>query len=341
MAEQDNRALLDDLARDPLVFLHQIDLLAGAGLLVRLERARFAEHSFLDQRVLSPRTTGAWFSWDDIERAAGLLPDKGVSVIFHLGHCGSTLISRLVSAASRAQALREPLVLRALALDAAEGANAYLSPQARRERLRVCERIFARGAAPVVVKATSIASALIGDRPDNASDLFVYQKPETHLAVILAGPNSAVDLKAFAPMRRKRLAALAPDIAPVHALSAGELAALSWLSEATAALDAVENGRVAGVDFDRFLGAPAENLKAACAALRIETNEAACQAALEGPIMTRYSKAPEHGYSADLRNQVIAAAKRDHKSEIRKGLAFIESAANLAPPLAGALARFG
>ena len=44
------------------------------------------------------------------------------------------------------------------------------------------------------------------------------------------------------------------------------------------------------------------------------------------PTLSRYSKAPEHGYSRALRAQVLDQARSDHAQEIRKGLALLDAA---------------
>jgi Ser/Thr protein kinase RdoA (MazF antagonist) len=43
--------------------------------------------------------------------------------------------------------------------------------------------------------------------------------------------------------------------------------------------------------------------------------------------MRRYSKAPEHGYDADLRRDVLNAARATHGAEIGRGLAWLDRAA--------------
>lgn len=310
-------------------------------LLVRLDSTVLAQHSFLDQRVLTRTTTGAWIPWSSLAAAAAPLPAGKPCYIFHIGHCGSTLLSRLVSAATGAAALREPLVLRALAWDAAEGDNAYLCAATRRTRLAVFDRLFARGPAPVVVKATSVATSLIAEAAPGAGKIFVWQRAPTHLPLILAGPNSVADLKGFAPMRRKRLVRFAPGVGPLFSLSIGELAALTWLCETAEALSAVEQGTACAVDFDAFLATPIEGLAGACAALGLPVSVEACEAAVGSPIMSSYSKAPEQSYSPEIRLETIAAAHRQHRDEIQNGLRWLERTASQHPLLTAALDRFG
>jgi hypothetical protein len=78
------------------------------------------------------------------------------------------------------------------------------------------------------------------------------------------------------------------------------------------------------LDFDKFLASPAELLEQACHALGLETTAGQCAAAVAGPIMRSYSKAPEHAYGPRLRDDIIADSKRRNADEIAKGMRFIE-----------------
>ena len=58
-----------------------------------------------------------------------------------------------------------------------------------------------------------------------------------------------------------------------------------------------------------------------------------------GPLMHRYSKAPEYEYSPRLRQDVIAEATERHRAEIAAALAKLDHAAKSSPALARALDR--
>ncbi len=307
---------LTALATDASVFPHQYAPMTDQLLLTRIPVATLREASFLDERILTRETQGVWVRAEDAAGAAAAPPAPPVSYIFHSGHCGSTLISRLLSAAGDALALREPLPLRAFAFDFAEGGGAMLSVERARERLALLEKLWARGASSAVVKATSICTGLAGDllSPENRA-IYISQKPEIHLAVLLAGRNAVNDLRAFAQMRWRRLNAPIP-LPPLAGYSTGELAALNWLAETHAAARA--NLQV--IDFDRLLTAPEENLSAAASVLGVAATPEKIAAAAASPIMTKYSKAPEHDYDARLRSDIIAEARRAHGTEIKKGM---------------------
>jgi len=307
---------LSALGGDPGVFPHQYVPVMDQMLLVRLPVATLREASFLDERIMTRETQGVWVRADQVAAAAVALPAPPVSYIFHSGHCGSTLVSRLLGAAGEAIALREPLPLRAFAFDAAEGGAAMLAPDMARARLSLLEKLWARGASAAVVKATSICTGLAADllSPDRKA-VYVSQRPDIHLAVLLAGRNAVNDLRAFAQLRWRRLNAQI-SLTPLAEFSSGELAALGWLAE----MEAAARADLPVFDFDAVLRAPEETLSAVAAALGVSAPPDRIAAAASSPIMKRYSKAPEHDYDAALRSEVIAKARLDHGAEIQRGL---------------------
>ncbi len=332
--------LLDDLPLARSVYPHQYDVARDQLLLVRLASDAQEKASFLDDRVLAPNMPGAWFSWDQLAPARAKLTDCRPHYIFHMGHCGSTLISRLISAATEAVALREPLPLRAFAFDAAEGAGALLSEPGFFDRFSFFERCWARGDRPVIVKATSICTDLASKTDaDGARALFLYQTPETHLAALLAGANTLNDLRGFAQMRHRRLRARSTP-PPLAASSLGELAAQVWLCEASAAAAVHDAAGLAIMNFENFLGAPALELARACNLFGLTPGEGKIAAALASPIMKTYSKAPEHAYSPTTRQEIIADAAKKYGDEIRRGAAYLEAAGKESEVMARALELF-
>lgn len=329
------KRLGDDLA----VFPHQLDLISDRALLVDIPLTDQSTASFLDQRALDPHTPGAWFAWPDVAEAARALPAGAPAYILHVGHCGSTLLSRLVELAAGGRALREPLPLRTLSLEAADaiGGASLLRDIERRARLGDFERVWARGRA--VVKATSMCNGLIDELNAAAAVAFVFLKPETYLATLLAGENAFADLKGFAQMRYRRLSAMASEIEPLSALSPGRLAGLAWLVE-TASIAASKRAMI-DLDFDEFLREPVAALKDLCAHLGFPAADEQAAAALAGPVMRRYAKAPEHPYDAALRTQILGRARHIHAAEIAAGLKWIEATARGFPAGAAAIERFG
>ena len=199
-------------------------------------------------------------------------------------------------------------------------------------------RLWSRGYdsdAAVVLKATSstsrIAPALLAEEPASRA-VSLNVGPEVYLATLLAGKNSAMDLRGHGPVRIRSLQRrVRAQLAPLHALSPGELAAMSWLAEALneADLKTAAAERVLSLDFDEFLGNVEAGLASVLRHFALPNAPALSAALARSPVLTRYSKAAEFEYSPQLRAQVLGEARRTHAAEIRKGLAWLDALARM------------
>ena len=159
------------LATSPDAYPQNLDLARGAVLVIRLDARAYRSASFLDDRVLGPGTRGAWIAGSAVTAAArqvaGLRP---LHFIFHTGHVGSTLLSRLLDETGAVLGLREPLPLRAVAdaHDVLAGPESLLSAAQFDALLGMLLRLWSRGydwTRAVVVKATSSAGRIAGQAP--------------------------------------------------------------------------------------------------------------------------------------------------------------------------------
>jgi hypothetical protein len=311
---------------------------AGAGMLrlVRLEESAYRQASFLDQRILATNPCEGTCSIETAAAAAGMLHSHA-HYIFHIGHVGSTLISRLLGEHPDFLSVREPALLRTLASGTTQNGHApsltvTLALLARTWRTR--QR--------ALIKATSFVSEIaesILAIDDQAAALFVYTPALAYLRCILGGPNSRLESRALAPSRLARLQARTGGTAQPN--SEGEWIAMSWLCEMTALCQAAAQCGPRGrwFDFDSFLSAPAAGLKDALRTLGAAPATQEVDALLAGPWMGRYAKAPEHAYDPALRRSVLEAADQEHRSEICRGMDWLARAAGRHPYIDAALAR--
>ena len=151
-----------------------------------------------------------------------------------------------------------------------------------------------------------------------------------YIETILAGEASLAETLAQAPARIARLAALVPDFPfQLWQLPPVTRVAMSWLAEmATAACTLPRaDPRHLWVDFEAMLADPATGLSAQAGHFGLAPDPAAIETALAGPIMRQYSKAPEHGYSPDLRRQLQAQAAAEHAPAIAEAIGWVEALA--------------
>jgi hypothetical protein len=200
--------LCRDLSATLGVHLHQIDLLQDRVLLLRLAREDFLQASFLDQRVVKRESEGCWFDWDQLGRC--LSPTTlatAAHYLFHVGHCGSTLLSRLLAELG-VLPLREPLPLRTLAEVHADldSPSCRWSRPTFDTRLALTVALYDRGHEPRMVRrratARSGARCAGAERREPCDGLL--RRAATRIANILIGPSSRLDLLSMAPLRLRR-----------------------------------------------------------------------------------------------------------------------------------------
>lgn len=321
----------------PLTF----DIAGDAVRIVALDEARYRSASFLDERLLAQVGPGDWMARDDLHRAAAAF-DQECDFIFHIAHVGSTLLSRLLDVSERIFSVREPAILRTLAhAESNAGHWASIEPTAELF-LRLWSRVY-RPEQRALLKATSftaeIAPLLMRLNP-SASAILMLVSPSVHLATIFGGEASREELKINAPRRLARLLRRLGEPAwRLEDLSEGEIAAMSWACEvmALAHIARAFPDRILWFDFEAFLKTPSVGLTACLRRLHAAASEADVRAMLASPDFNRYSKAPEHAYSAGLRDQVLAQARARNRVEIDRGLDWLTAAGRTHAVLADAI----
>lgn len=332
------------LIASPDLFPLDLDVAQDRVRFVRLSRTAYREESFLDERILPRLEGGAWVERADMERAASALDGEG-DFIFHIGHVGSTLLSRLLGENDRIFSLREPASLRTLArLDG----RAPSESEAWRNFDRLAGsllRLYARVYHPAqrsLVKATSFVSEIGGGllaRSPSSKAILMFVSPQTYMATILAGPATRAELGSASPSRLARLeGSLGATGWRLEDLSPGELAAMGWACEISALAEVARQfpTRVSWLDFDGFLARPGAGLSAVLRHLHADAPDAAVRAMLASPYLGRYSKATEFPYDAAMRRQVLEEGARRHGMEIERGLAWLNAAGTAHPAIAEA-----
>lgn len=325
----------DEIAGDATWLAQALDPAAGMVRLIAMNRDSYRAASFLDDRMLQQTVDAQIVPWTAIEGATA--PDMRTDArwIFHIGHVGSTLVSRLLGELPGALAIREPRLLRDVTLSPVEVRRRYLEPVPK-----LMSRTFSDNEI-ACVKATSFVSEIAPELvPTGERALFMYATPANYIASILAGENSLLELRHLAASRAQRLARRVSAL--WTARNDAELAAVAWACEMTAleaAADAMTDRQLAWADFDRMLAdMPAEQGRLA-GFFGVMASDAQIDAVANGPLMSRYSKGLEYEYSANLRRELIAEATAANRQAIDDALAMLARAAEKSPILARALGR--
>jgi len=325
----------EEIARDATWLAQALDPSAGNVRLIAMDRESYRAASFLDDRMLQQPVDAQVMSWTGIREAITDELRSDARWIFHIGHVGSTLLSRLLGELDGVLAIREPRLLRDIALAPPAVREAYVSsvPQ-------LMSRTFADKEL-ACVKATSWVSEVAPELvPPGERALFMFAKPRNYIATILAGENSVKEQRMLAATRAQRLARRVSTLGAAH--SDAELAAIAWACEMTSlenAADVMADRKIAWLDFDQMLADVPEALRLTASHFGFRMDEPQLQALARGPLMSRYSKALEYDYSPSLRRELIEESERLHSGDIESALAMLRSAAEKSPLLARAVAR--
>jgi hypothetical protein len=337
------------LAASPDVYLQKVDLVRDAALLVQLNESAYRAASFLDDRILAPEVKGAWTSLRSVRDATQQLGElRPLHFIFHTGHVGSTLLSRLLDESGCVLSLREPLPLRTLAdaRDTLESPESLLSRRDFDALQSALLAIWSRGypaTHAVVLKATSSAcriAAPLLERQDRSRSVYLNLAAEPYLATLLAGQNSGIDLRGHGPVRIRQLQPrITTPLQPLHALSPGEMAAMSWLAETWNQRDAVTRlgTRIMTLDFDELLRDIADAVARVAAHFQLPQNSRWLSAIARSPVLTRYSKSPDFEYSPQVRRELLRQSRQNNAAQIAAGLRWLEALARAQPAVAAVL----
>ncbi|MDB6098453.1 MAG: hypothetical protein JWN58_1156 [Gammaproteobacteria bacterium] len=313
----------EGLATNAALYPWRLDLAHDAVQFVPMRAEDYRRSSFLDERVAAHGPPGAWerLTWVS-EALAGARDIRPLHFIFHSGHVGSTLLSRLLDEMGSVLSLREPLPLRSLA-EAYDHEVPGLDA-----RLEIFLRLWERGFAQsdvVILKATStaqrLAPRLLAARPESCA-ITLNVGAETYIATMFAAQNSIQDLNGYGPERLYRLSVFLGE-AVRRPSSLGELAAMAWLVEklTQTRLQDAFGARVMALDFDAMLAAIEDGFGKVLLHLGLDARNARHIAGSDA--LRRYAKAPEHEYSPSLRSSLLREARDAYPSELHQAMEWL------------------
>ncbi|WP_157480852.1 MULTISPECIES: hypothetical protein [unclassified Lysobacter] len=313
------RRLPPDFSHSAAFPLFAFDAATGRGWVLHFEPQDYRRASFLDQRALDHRKVSGWeLSIAEIE-AALAPPEPGLPLhwIFHIGHCGSSLVSKFLDMLTGVLGLREPLPLLSLAHGVADPATQRWQGPV----LRLLNRGFGDTQA-VVVKPTSavttIAGRLLAQAPGRACLLWIDLR--SWLATMLRDEGLRDDTLAGEPLR---LAEFGPEGLPPASGDGARLARL-WLAEQLRwrrlVADPALAGRLIDLDFAAVLADPAGQTARLAVHYGLTVPEDWAARIADSGLLQRYAKDPRQAFDADARERELAAAAQAHAAQIAQGL---------------------
>lgn len=347
-------AVVAGIAGDPGAFLQQLDTIQNRALFVRLKEADLRAASFLDDRLGLQGREGFWVDLDTLSAISAVVGSdtQAPHFIFHIGHCGSTLISRLLDRSTHVLGLREPLALRELAATRRE----LQSPLSRistgkwNELFAATLKVLGRGFLPgqrALIKATSNCNNLIDEVLGNnpTSRVILLHIPlESYLATMMKAQGGGLDALHGAPARLQFLHQLMGEESPkLYELVHAEILAMGWLSELARFHQVMAahagQGKVLLLDFEEWLQQPDAMLESARKHLRMGASSGEEVPVMQWPEMRAYAKSPGHAYSPADRVHDLDLSRRKFADQIAVGLRFVERMAKRYPQLQDLVGR--
>jgi hypothetical protein len=265
---------VNDLCVSPDHYLHSFD--GDALVFAPMDRAAYHRSIFLDGRI-SPAANGV-MRLPFAALAHHMPKPTATSWIFHVAHCGSTLLARALDRLDGNLVLREPLALRQIALAPDEHRLAVVAAMLGRRYLAEL---------PTVVKANVPVNFLLPRLAlldPEARAIFLYLPLRQYLFAILRSVSHRDWLRRVTG----QLAAHLDEEAPRND---AERAAALWLAQMGAFADAPLSGARA-LDAELLFVEPQRVLAAAAAHLGVALDGATVESIVTGSLFATYSKDP-------------------------------------------------
>ncbi|MFL6843256.1 MAG: hypothetical protein ACJ8ER_00050 [Allosphingosinicella sp.] len=313
---------LDDLFASPDHYLHSFE--GDAAVFMPMDRTAYHRSIFLDGRISPAASQVMRLPVEALMQ--GVRPAAPTGWIFHVAHCGSTLLARALDRPDANLVLREPLALRQLAFDA------------DRERLALVTAMVSKRydeALPTIVKANVPVNFLLGDLvavDPEARAIFLHLGLRDYLLAILRNERHRDWL-------RNVTAQLAAHLGDLSALSDAERAAALWLAQMRAFASAAERmPKARSLDAEAFFAEPARVLKLAADHLQVRMSAAEAEGLAGGPLFATYSKNPELPFDNEARLARRAELEAPLEPELDQARRWIDERSNEAEPTDAALA---
>jgi hypothetical protein len=307
---------IDDLFATPDHYLHSFD--GDAAIFMPMDRAAYHRSIFLDQRIspAAARTTALPVQ-TLVQRPAAA---ASTAWIFHMAHCGSTLLARALDDPAASLVLREPFALRQLGLRPdAERLDLMLAMLGKRYRAD----------APTLVKANVPVNFLLpqlAQADPGARAIFLYLPLRPYLLAILRS-------EAHRTWVRNVTGQLKPYLGDLSSAPDAERAATLWLTQIEAfarALSAMPNA--AALNAERLFAEPLHVLQAAARHFGMPISNEALGATVAGPLFSTHSKNPSIAFDNAARIALAAETERKLQAEIAAAEAWVAGRAATPSP---------
>ena len=292
---------IGDLFANPDHYLFMFE--AGQAVFRPMDRAAYGRSIFLDDRI-DAAAPGAMkipvAPLLDHLRLSAAPPDIGW--IFHVAHCGSTLLARGLDRRDQSLVLREPVPLRQLAVEGAQPFAGGVVDHGWRAGLGLAVAMAGKryaAAQRVIVKANVPVNFILGEvmaQTPAAKGVLLYFDWENYLLAIL---RSAEHRRWVRYVTSEMAPAIRTEVGALEGLVDAELAAALWLAQMRIYVRALEQWpQLRSLNAERLFAAPSEIIAAAAMyfGLPAPTDDMHV-----GGVIGSYAKNPGMAFDNDVR----------------------------------------
>lgn len=278
---------IDTLVASPDHYFFALE--GDQAVFVAMDRSAYGRSIFLDSRIVRASDQVIKVPVRALlEHHAAASPITAPGWIFHVAHCGSTLLARALDYPEGPLVLREPIVLRQLGV----AAMAIDQAPVRRLAAALAGRRYpgqSRSIAKANVPVNFIAAQLLECEP-RAPAIFLYFAFEQYLAAILRSPNHRNWVRSITTEME---AAIAAQVGSFAGASDAERAAALWLAQIRLYHAAIERfDHASSLDAELLFNAPRMVVAAAAAHFGATVVERDLDAVVGGELFATYSKNP-------------------------------------------------
>ena len=330
-SDKSGQARPEEIFERPDLFLWQID--GPAALFVKMDRNTYYNSIFCDQRIFpaSPEILRMDFSrLHDYfsERPADPLK---LNFIFHIAHCGSTLLARALDIKESNIVYREPAVLRQLGSEAASSFYGATAPLEWQQKLAVALAMLNRSytkEGPVIIKANVPVNFMLPEILESSQvhqSIFLYLSLENYLLAVLKTPNhrswvAAVSTELGAAI--ESVTGITPE--QRQSMSIPETAACLWLAQIAIFDQALrDKANARSLDAETFYNDPENTLQKIFGFFEQAVSASDISDIVNSDLFTRYSKNPNQIYDNDTRLAQRDAIKDQLSGDLDKGREWI------------------
>jgi hypothetical protein len=316
---------------DPETFFTRPDIFPvefGQGHIqfVPMTRESYGRSLFTDRGRIVPAATHGWQVptgqvLAEFERRG--IRQPRLFFIFHIAHCGSTLLARAVDVPGRTLVIREPFALRQLAVDAVS-ASGISDPGARERCLHLVTALLGRRYAedqPVIVKANVpvnfILEPLMALHAESRG-ILLYADLDDYLLSVLKTPiHRRWVLNVSRQLSDALRATPGLEDTDLNTLDAPRTAACLWMAQLSRFHRAMAAcHRLSSLNCQDLFGRPGETLREAMSLAGAPITPSEAQAIAKGDLFRRHAKDPRRKFDRSARARQMARLAREMAPEL-------------------------